>query len=73
MKNSRRLWCVAIVTVVLIALGVLVSVQAVQPLCLWCFDTQCVDIMADGYSTCIQLTNGCLAFGECSAGLTITQ
>jgi hypothetical protein len=73
MKNRRLLWFAAITVVLGISLSVTVPTGAFQRLCQLCFDTKCVDITADAYSTCIQLTGGCIAFGECSAGLTITQ
>lgn len=71
-KKRRLSWYVVIATALVISLSVMVPTGAFQRLCQLCFLGNCTDITADAYSTCIQLTGGCIAFGECSAGLTIT-
>jgi hypothetical protein len=73
MKNRRFLWLAVVALAVVVSLNVVVSTEAFQRLCQWCFALECVDIAADGYQTCIQFSTGCIAFDQtCSAGLTIT-
>ena len=62
----------AFLAVLLLVLGS-VSVSAVQPICLECFNLRCYAIFHDGYNTCVQLSSGCIAYGECTINLTISE